>query len=203
MKPFDHIIKKALQEKAKRLEQSEKHLKQYLETRDPQIVIDFFFSSLYAIDENRWIVDIIAKWRREGEHELLKKLFRRPPGVKKDGNDMFNLNGVMVVQVDALTSQGLSHEKAFEKFTSLGGLNRDKETVKKAYYQTRKKMYQLYVEETENYYVLTVYNTRVSFTTENGVDRNLFGTYKFWIPRDSTSSEEVRFNVTGFFPIET
>jgi len=193
MKPFEDIITKAQQERTERLKQSEEHLKQYLETRDPQIVIDFFLSSPYALEENRWIVEVIAKWRREGEHDLLKKLFRLPRGVKKGANDTLNLYGLTVVMVDSLTSQGLSHKEAFERLASSRGFS-DVEAVKKAYYKTRKskRMYQLYVEETEDFYVLTFYNARVSW---NGVE--IFGTHKWWIPRDQTKGEEVTFKVEG------
>ena len=132
MKPFGHLIDQALEEKAERLKQSEERLKQYLKTRDPQIVIDYFSFSPYAIKDKASIAGVIDKWRREGEYDLLRRIFSRPPGVKKAANDDLKLNGVMAVQVDTLTSQGLSKEEAFERLTTLGDVNRDKETCEKS-----------------------------------------------------------------------
>jgi len=192
MKPFEDTINKAQQEKIDRSKKYEERLIEYLKTQNPQIVIDLFFTSPFAMQESRQLVDIISGWRQKGRYDLLKKLFSRPRGVKKDADDMLNFNGLTVVQVDTLTSQGLSREEAFERLTSFGKLNRDKDTVKKAYYQTRKKMYQLYVEENEHFYTLTVYNARVSW---NGVD--LFATYRLQIPKDTTKGDEVTFKVEG------
>ena len=53
-------------------------------------------------------------------------------------------------------------------------------------------MYRLYIEETEDFYTLIVYNARVSW---NGV--NLFATYKFLIPKDPKKDDEVTFKVEG------
>jgi hypothetical protein len=197
MMPLEETINKALQEKVERLKQSEEYLRQYLKTRNPQIVRDYLQSSLYALEESRWVVEVIAKWQRDGEHDLLQSLFRLPRGAKKGANDTFKLYGLTVVMVDTLTAQGMSHEAAFKKLASLRGFG-GVETVRKSYYKTRKskRMYQLYVEDTEDSYILAVRNARVAFTL-NGVDQNLFGCYKVWIPKDTTNGDAVTLNIEG------
>lgn len=192
---LNRLVDKALQEKTERFRQYEEWLQEYLRTKDLKVIKQVISSFPFALEENRWIVEVIAKWRREGEYDLLKKLFTLPRGNKKGASETFRLYGLTVVMVDSLVSKGLSKTKAFDKLASLRAFS-SMDAVKKAYYATRKskKMYQLYVEKTADSYILTLHNTRVNCMI-NGVNQELFGSVKFTIPENPR--EQVTFSVDG------
>ncbi|MBA4389973.1 MAG: hypothetical protein C0399_03445 [Syntrophus sp. (in: bacteria)] len=196
MKPLEGIINKALEEKAERLRQSEEYRDRYLKMGDPQIVVDFLQTtpSYAPLRENQWVVEIIEEWWREGKHDLLKKLFSLSRGEKKGARETFNIHRLSALEVDALVSQEkLSRSKAFEKVAGLkpfGGWD----TVQKAYYDKdeERRMYQTHIEETDVFYMLTIYNTVIQI---HGVD--LFGEYTLTIRKDSSKDDTVTIKAKG------
>lgn len=189
--PYEDLIKKALEEKAERLKKSEQHRQTYTETGDPNIVINLIRSFRHALEENHWIVQVVARWRRDGEHDLLNKAFGLSPGQKRGANETLNVYGLTVVEVDSLKSRGSSDTRAFQAVSALRGFG-GFDTVKKSYYKMRKEMYQTYIEEDEDFYFLTFENSRVSL---HEVD--IFGDYTLVIPKDPTKRSEIKIRVEG------
>ena len=161
---------------------SDTYRNEFAKTGDPLIVVRFLNENPFAFRAD-WVLREVERWRQQQKYDLLNQVFSRRKGHSKDEQTDQTLDFFLVLEVDKLVSEGATKAQAFEKLTAFKGRNRTIEGVKKAYERSRKHMFQKFISENRDSYVIEVRNANVAYFDANGKPHFLFGTWTYTLPK--------------------
>lgn len=181
-------MEKFLKKKLAEWEEINSHYRErFLETRDPDVVIEFVKKHYLAIQEG-WVQKEMHRWVMRRRYDLIEALVPNKKGKQTDLTEYkIAIRDLWIFdEVNRLEKTGMTQRKAFETLSEKKTIGEALawDTIRNYYYRARDRKPEIRVKDLGTHFKVSACPTKIE-TEINGQKQTIYGEWSFEIPKPS------------------